>query len=505
MSAIAPWLRVVAIAIAIAGVIDPAITRSSALKPDVSLVVAGPLPDPGLADRVARALEPIATVVRGPSIGAAGVVSVGYQLPDSSVRSTPAAFAIVPVARTPWVTIEAVRAPEHANLQARVPVAVTVRVRAARARSLVVQLEVGGVAIDRSIKTIANDDERVTVELGLVTSAAGRMTPTITARVEGDSAAPVRADAIVRVGSDRHAVLLFDRRPSWMSTFVRRALESDARFVVSSRVSTSRNAATLAGQPPAALADLDAFALVIVGAPDLMTPADADGLERFMHDRGGVVLLLMDAATENVAVDRLTGVTRWTRANRPEPSGVPLASEFQAPAELPRWAEPVAFARTASPNSVAPIWQTPIGRGRLIVSGALDAWRYRDVAFDGFWKALAADATSTEVTDVMEVTEGRPEGRSGGTDVTEVTEGKPEGRSGGTGDTEALLRAWTASHHGSSFAETDLAALAPTLTRTLAAPVEARPIHPMRSAWWIVPFAGLLGFEWWDRRKNGRR
>ena len=139
-------------------------------------------------------------------------------------------------------------------------------------------------------------------------------------------------------------------------------------------------------------------------------------------------------------------------------------------------------------TSVPPIWQTPIGRGRLIVSGALDAWRYRDVAFDGFWKALAADATSTEVTD-----------------VTEVTEGKPEGRSGGTEDTEALLRAWTASHHGSSFAETDLAALVPTLARTLAAPVEARPIYPMRSAWWIIPFAGLLGFEWWDRRKNGRR
>jgi len=266
-----------------------------------------------------------------------------------------------------------------------------------------------------------------------------------------------------------------------MSTFVRRALESDARFVVSSRVSTSRNAATVAGQPPTALADLDAFALVIVGAPDLMTPADADGLERFMHDRGGVVLLLMDAATENAAVDRLTGVTRWTRANRPEPSGVPLASEFQVPAELPRWAEPMAFARGGSPTSVVPVWQTPIGRGRLIVSGALDAWRYRDVAFDQFWKALAADAT------------------------TEVSEEKPEQRSGVTEDTEALLRAWTSSHHGSSLAESDLAELAPALSRTLAAPVESTPLHPMRSAWWIIPFAGLLGFEWWDRRKNGRR
>jgi hypothetical protein len=54
-------------------------------------------------------------------------------------------------------------------------------------------------------------------------------------------------------------------------------------------------------------------------------------------------------------------------------------------------------------------------------------------------------------------------------------------------------------------AESDLAALAPALSRTLAAPVESTPFHPMRSAWWIIAFAGLLGLEWWDRRKNGRR
>jgi hypothetical protein len=26
---------------------------------------------------------------------------------------------------------------------------------------------------------------------------------------------------------------------------------------------------------------------------------------------------------------------------------------------------------------------------------------------------------------------------------------------------------------------------------------------PMRSAWWIVPFVGLLGFEWFVRRRRG--
>jgi hypothetical protein len=30
------------------------------------------------------------------------------------------------------------------------------------------------------------------------------------------------------------------------------------------------------------------------------------------------------------------------------------------------------------------------------------------------------------------------------------------------------------------------------------------PVHPMRSAWWIVPFAACLGGEWWLRRRAPR-
>ena len=28
-------------------------------------------------------------------------------------------------------------------------------------------------------------------------------------------------------------------------------------------------------------------------------------------------------------------------------------------------------------------------------------------------------------------------------------------------------------------------------------------VHPMRSAWWIAPFAIALGLEWWSRRRRG--
>jgi len=43
------------------------------------------------------------------------------------------------------------------------------------------------------------------------------------------------------------------------------------------------------------------------------------------------------------------------------------------------------------------IWRSPIGSGELVVSGVLDAWRYREPEqsqFDGVWRALVADAAA---------------------------------------------------------------------------------------------------------------
>ena len=86
---------------------------------------------------------------------------------------------------------------------------------------------------------------------------------------------------------------MFDTRPSWLSTFVRRAVASDPRFVVTSRVQTSRGAGVTAGRAPVALGApgvLDAFDVVIVGAPNGLTAADASSLETYMRDRGGRVV-----------------------------------------------------------------------------------------------------------------------------------------------------------------------------------------------------------------------
>ena len=73
------------------------------------------------------------------------------------------------------------------------------------------------------------------------------------------------ADVLIDVREQRWAILFYDPRPSWMSTFVRRAIARDPRFAVTSRVVTSRNISTDAGQPPASLDDLATLELFDVG------------------------------------------------------------------------------------------------------------------------------------------------------------------------------------------------------------------------------------------------
>ena len=189
------------------------------------------------------------------------------------------------------------------------------------------------------------------------------------------------------------AVLFFDPHPSWMSTFVRRAVERDQRFVVTSRIVTSRNISTDAGQPPRVddLASLKLFDAVVVGAPEALTEADVTGLEAFMRRRGGAVVFLLDRRVPG-PYERLAGVSTWIvdSASRAM-SVVPIvgdssglrASALAIPSRLPTAAEAVALTKGSRIDSLerrAAVWRVPVGPGRLIVSGALDSWRYRDRA-----------------------------------------------------------------------------------------------------------------------------
>ena len=484
MIAATTWLRSAAVAIAIAGVVDPRFSATRAVKPDVSIISSARLPDPALVDRVAAALESRFRVIRGASLGAGATVLVGDDMPDETPSTAARAFAVTPEPRAPFISITSAAMPETAHLQSRIAVPVQARVSAAGGRTATFTLMRDGVAIDRVTRAIKGDDERVDVELQYIATSTGTANLSVEADIPGAQPGLHVVDLRVEVASARWTVLTFDRRPSWMSTFVRRALENDPRFVVTSRVVTSRGAAATAGQPPeslAALPSLGPFQAVIAGAPEALTAADVAGLEAFMRQRGGTVILLVDEAVASPALRTLSGVERWTAASRAEPTGVPPSSEIFSPAVVPAWAQATGHAT----------WTMPFGLGRLVVSGQLDAWRYRDrdaSAFDTYWRRTVTDAAAAA----------QQAGRASPPSAGAAPRRAPEQ------DDRALIRAWAASREGRVIAEHELPQLAEAVAKAVAPPDERVLLRPMRWVWWWVPFGLCLGVEWWLRRRAGQ-
>ena len=459
------------------------------MKPDVSIVASARLPDPALVDRVAAALESRFRVIRGASLGAGATVLVGDTWASTGLTERDGghgarAFAVTPEPRAPFISITSATMPDSGHLQSRIPVAVRARVSAARGRTATFTLSRDGVAVDRVTSAIKSDDERVEVELGYVATATGAADLSVEAAVPGAQPGPHVVDLKVEVGRARWTVLTFNRRPSWMSTFVRRALESDPRFVVTSRVVTTRGAAATAGQPPESLAtlpSLDPFQAVIAGAPEALTAPDVAGLEAFMRQRGGTVILLVDEAIASPALRTLSGIERWTAASRAEPTGAPPASETFSPAAVPPWAQSAGHAT----------WSMPFGRGRLVVSGQLDAWRYRDrdaSAFDSYWRRAVADAAAAAQHAA------RPSPPFAGVALRRAPDE----------DDRALIRAWAASRQGRVVAEGAVSQLAEALSQAIEPPDERVVLRPMRWMWWWVPFGLCLGVEWWLRRRSGQ-
>jgi hypothetical protein len=205
----------------------------------------------------------------------------------------------------------------------------------------------------------------------------------------------------------RYPVLFFDPRASWSSTFVRRAVESDPRFVVTSRVQTSRGVSSVSGSPPLSLRDasLDDHAAIVIGSPDQLTISDVAAVERYLRERGGRVVLLLDGRVSG-NVNRLTGVSRWrsTRLESPvalrDSSGTtPLrARELAWPADVIRGMSVHVWSPASDSTGRPVVWSVPVGAGELFVSGALDAWHYRDPgasAFEQFWPQALSDLSAS--------------------------------------------------------------------------------------------------------------
>jgi hypothetical protein len=402
--------RALALVIALAGVLDPAVTSTRRGRSSVAVVAAHPVTDAALIARVADELADAFTVVPAAFAAAAGTVIVGMGLPPSAEELAMPVLAVTPVGNDiPALTIEGVDAPVSAALDGRVPIVVSTRAARAAGQTLEVSLRAGELVIDRATHAVSRADERADLHLTFIPGSIGAAPLRIIAGVSGsrDSAG---ADVVIDVRAERWAVLFFDPRPSWMSTFVRRAIEGDRRFLVTSRVVTSRNISTDAGRPPGTLDDLRVlgeFSTVVVGAPEALGDRDVAGLDAYLRRRGGTVVLLLDQRADG-AYRRLTNVREWSGAASSArfvvgsaniDSASLQASEVAWPRALPPGARPLAVAAASDQPAVRHpvIWRSAVGAGSLVVSGALDAWRFRDPAvsgFDTFWRTLIAEAAT---------------------------------------------------------------------------------------------------------------
>jgi hypothetical protein len=380
------------------------------------------------------------------------------------------------------------------------------------------------------------------------------------------------ADALVDVRRAPLRVEVYEPRPSWATAFVRRALESDARFQVAGLTTTARSIATRTPDA-ASMSDraLDGFDVVIVGGLDRLTQADVRSLERFMRERGGAVVLVPDARIDTgPARELIPSVTLTERlSERPEKlTVVPSLAPIQASellllrVDAPQVDQ---IAATGGANPAAVIVSMPRGDGRLVLSGALDAWRFRaddQAAFDRFWQSTIAglalavpppvDVSVTPVivqpgerADVLvRVRDGHaavraavdgspirlwPEAQSGlfrGSFIARETEGRstlvaqvdgaaPLSASRaviGRADARRVVPATTtplsllaSSRHGIDVTPDRVADLEQFIRRTVPAPVAPVTRRPMRSAWWMIPFAACLSAEWYLRRRRGGR
>lgn len=407
-------LRTIAVAIAVAAFIDPAITSNRALKPEVVVQAVNASADSALTGDVATRLAKSFTVLDVPYAGAAATVLVGSHVPVAASEAAGVVFAVIPDSSASAMSMEAVHAPARATVDARVPVTASAHAIGLKGKDVQFTLRANNSVIDRITHKVESDNERFESTLSYVPTVAGA----IRLRVESSvgNSKPNAADVVVDVRAQKWAVLFYDARPSWMSTFVRRALELDTRFAVTSRVVTSTNVSTDAGRPPGTLDDpsiAELYDAVVVGAPETLSERDVQGAERFLRQRGGSVVLLFDG-NKSGAYSRLADIGSFTAVTNPTPAVIAdqvgdtlamRATEWMYASRVPTGARVLASTRSAnkSADGNAIVYSVNAGAGRVYVSGALDAWKFRDAAqsgFERFWQQTIADAASSSIDQI---------------------------------------------------------------------------------------------------------
>src|SRR5258706_1360894 len=434
-------LRVLAIAIAVAGVVDPAVTLTGSAPARLAVVEQEPTSAVSAAVRsqLVRDLGAAYEIVPEVTSDSAAAIVIGEGYPDSYRADVTQTIATVTIG-SPNVRLVHVSAPRAVPAATAIHVEVDVEARGTAGQSVDLIARVAGLDVGRASHRWTLDRERWRATLDIVPISD----PPFVVRLEasgpgarafpafaGEAAAPATArlaeapearrrqasvtavDVVVALRTRPLRVQVYDPRPSWASTFVRRALEEDPRFHVESVSVSSRGVAARTGGATS-LSDprLDTFEALIVSGLDRLSAADVHALGRYMRDRGGAVVLLPDQRVDGgPARDLLPDVTerlleRPATLASPRAAASLQASEILLPGNLPAGTDvvlamPGADASKASGrpraesigNSAPVVVSIAHGAGRLFVSGAMDAWRFRTAderAFDRFWQAAVA-------------------------------------------------------------------------------------------------------------------
>ena len=486
-------------------------------------------------------------------------------------------YAISSPRSVPTVRVAHASAPGGAIGQ-QTRVSVRVDAKGIRGKTTRVSLLSNSTPLDGVDHRWVGDDEVFEARLPYSPAAPGLSIVRVSATTPG--AASAEADVPVVARRRSFGVFIYEPRASWAASFLRRAIEAHRMFETISATQTSRGVATVTSGALGRLtsSQLDEVDAVVASGLEALSAADETELDRFVRIRGGTLILVPDArlperlrealrlpSLEELLVERAVPVVFE--------QGKMLASELL----LPRTGDQVRTLATVRQGSTErpAVFAVYRGKGQVVVSGALDAWRFRDApdtAFNSFWQAVVADGAASaaprlavevepvlaqpgqEITLRVTVRETEWTKTAGGFRLPALTASlvAESGRA-------TVLRLWPGTAAGeyigrflapqqgaydirvSADARThnvllavreDAATLVPDRTAALAfmakssggavvpstdlervvsilrgmeRPLTERRIHPLRSAWWIVPFAGLLSIEWILRRRTGLR
>ena len=572
-------LRLAAWAIAIAGVVDPAIALSGASRARLAVVTQSSLPAAAAArDRLTRDLSASYDIVPHVVSDAAAAIVIGEGYPDEAV---PAAMLVATVsasdAGVPGVRIVAVQAPSVVPAATLIHLDVDLEASLVAGHTSDVTASIAGLETGRVSHRWTAKQERWHASIDAV--PVGDPPYLVQVRLEADTtnvASPTAADVVVDVRRTPLRVEFYDPRPSWATTFLRRALEADPRFQVATLSFTSRGvSAQTGGAVPPSDPRLQAFDVVILSGLDRLSTAEASSLDRYMRARGGAVVVVPDQRIDaGPARDLVPGGLPTERLlEQPAtltvtpPAASLRAAELLVMREVPPGSEVIARVPDADPAKALPvIVSAPRGRGRLLLSGAMDAWRFRaadSAAFDRFWQSTIAGLALAVVPPIaigVDPPLFRP-GEAGAVtvrlrpgDVTAVSASidgdqpvrlLPDAEAGlyrgrfvakqtpglSTIEVRALaaqplsgsrqflvstgahrlapngapLAMLASSHRGIDVSPDRIPELERFVRRAVVAPRTRQIRHPMRSAWWMLPFTLCLSAEWWLRRRQGLR